>query len=295
VSDQLPHGWEMVQDKDYGTIFINHIERKIQAEDPRLSKNDSKQRMIDAFMSASRGTSSEHLALQPPCLTSPSDPATSDVDSELQRSMQNVMKLRRGLNLPVSGEQNNKEQLEQIIRRMDKEIQTLSNEVARSEREQVQHRSLLDVADKEKELEHASRQFANPSADPAAADEASRKCERLQNELQQAKLFNNSKVAQNMFDEKRIESLIEQIKQKEECKRRLLSVLDEPSLRNRRAPARSQTFSEARQHPPERFADQPAKGVSLINLNSEERLELNPPINRLSTQIPRANPRHHHN
>jgi hypothetical protein len=46
--------------------------------------------------------------------------------------MQNVMKLRRGLNLPVSGEQNNKEQLEQIIRRMDKEIQTLSNEVARS-------------------------------------------------------------------------------------------------------------------------------------------------------------------
>jgi hypothetical protein len=70
---------------------------------------------------------------------------------------------------------------------------------------------------------------------------------------------------------------------------------DEPSLRNRRAPARSQTFSEARQHPPERFADQPAKGVSLINLNSEERLELNPPINRLSTQIPRANPRHHHN
>jgi flagellar motility protein MotE (MotC chaperone) len=81
------------------------------------------------------------------------------------------------------------------------------------------------VADKEKELEHASRQFANPSADPAAADEASRKCERLRNELQQAKLFNNSKVAQNMFDEKRIESLIEQIKQKEECKRRLLSVL----------------------------------------------------------------------
>jgi hypothetical protein len=81
------------------------------------------------------------------------------------------------------------------------------------------------VADKEKELEHASRQFANPSADPVAADEASRKCERLRNELQQAKLFNNSKVAQNMFDEKRIESLIEQIKQKEECKRRLLSVL----------------------------------------------------------------------
>ena len=42
------------------------------------------------------------------------------------------MKLRRGLNLPVSGEQNSKEQLEQIIRRMDKEIQTLSDEVARS-------------------------------------------------------------------------------------------------------------------------------------------------------------------
>lgn len=94
-----------------------------------------------------------------------------------------------------------------------------------SEREQVQHRSLLDVADKEKELEHASRQFANPSADPAAADEASRNCERLRNELKQAMLFNNSKVAQNMHDEKRIESLIEQIKQKEECKRRLLSVL----------------------------------------------------------------------
>ena len=67
-----------------------------------------------------------------PCLTSPTDPTTSDVDSELQRSMRNVMKLRRGLNLPVSGEQNNKEQLEQIIRRMDKEIQTLSDEVARS-------------------------------------------------------------------------------------------------------------------------------------------------------------------
>ncbi|CAG5078055.1 Oidioi.mRNA.OKI2018_I69.PAR.g8883.t1.cds [Oikopleura dioica] len=31
---ELPYGWEMVQDKDYGTIFINHIERKIQAEDP---------------------------------------------------------------------------------------------------------------------------------------------------------------------------------------------------------------------------------------------------------------------
>lgn len=93
------------------------------------------------------------------------------------------------------------------------------------EREQYQHRSLLDVADKEKELELASRQFANPTADPADAAEASRKCERLRNELKQAKLFNNSKVAQNMYDEKRIEGLVEQIRQKEECKRRLLSVL----------------------------------------------------------------------
>ena len=30
----------------------------------RLSEADQKQKMIDAFMSASRGTSSEHLALQ---------------------------------------------------------------------------------------------------------------------------------------------------------------------------------------------------------------------------------------
>ncbi|CAG5078057.1 Oidioi.mRNA.OKI2018_I69.PAR.g8884.t1.cds [Oikopleura dioica] len=184
--------------------------------------------MIDAFMSASRATSSEHLALQPPSLNSPTD--ISSVDTELQRSMRNVMKLRRGLNLPVSGEQSSKEQLEHMIRRMDNEIQSLSEEVARSEREQYQHRSLLDVADKEKELELASRQFANPTADPADAAEASRKCERLRNELKQAKLFNNSKVAQNMYDEKRIEGLVEQIRQKEECKRRLLSVLGRKSL-----------------------------------------------------------------
>lgn len=285
LPSELPVGWQMIRDETYGQIFINHIEKKIQAEDPRFPNPLlGKQRMIDAFVSATRA-SSEKLNLQAPLRSPmPSDP--SGVDSELQRSMDNVQRLRRGLNIPTNNDLSNQEQMEHLISRIDNEIRKLQTEVAQTEMEQRQQ-PLLDVAEKEKELAHASRQHANPSADPASAAEASKNCERLRGELERAKSYNNAKVSRNINGAKKVEKLMEQIHQKQDCKRRLISVLEEPDMRPRRPPTRSQTFSDARKAP-DRFAEEPAKGVSLINLNSEERNELKPPMNRLSAQIPRS-------
>ena len=48
---ELPLGWEEVVDPRYGKLFINHLDRQVQVEDPRTQYLGQKEQMIANFIS----------------------------------------------------------------------------------------------------------------------------------------------------------------------------------------------------------------------------------------------------
>ena len=55
---ELPLGWEEVVDPRYGKLFINHLDRQVQVEDPRTQYLGQKEKMIANFISIVKNNSS---------------------------------------------------------------------------------------------------------------------------------------------------------------------------------------------------------------------------------------------
>ena len=50
VGDELPVGWEQVLDINRGVYYVNHIEKKVQIEDPRLEWRALQEDMLRSYL-----------------------------------------------------------------------------------------------------------------------------------------------------------------------------------------------------------------------------------------------------
>lgn len=319
---ELPLGWEEVLDQRYGKLFINHLDRQVQVEDPRTQYLGQKEQMIANFISIVKSNSSSkrnhhhkkghnqkhartnHKRNDQPTTPTNQQPVDehdphhqsnyaivqSPIDDmellqiEIDRSKQRVDRLRREVNMNngITDWKKERDHVKVLIARTDERIAKLVNDLRGTE---PRTQALLDVAEKERALVEAAILHAKPSTDPAKALEQERKCELLKAEFQRAKQINNENIKTEIKRAENRDEIMKQIQQENESRRRLAMILDSMN-QPRRPPARSQTFSDA-PHYEERFERVPPKVISLIDLSSEERNEHNPPTNRLIEQVPR--------
>merc|ERR1712130_21330 len=301
---ELPLGWEEVVDPRYGRLFINHLERQVQIEDPRTQYfKGQKDQMIQNFINIVKNNSTAGQKPPPsqnalgqwsppgrrrkPSEGKPSFRQSVDpmdmLKMEIDRSKHRVDQLRRELNMNgVSDWKKEREHVKNLISRTDERIQRLMSQYD-ANKPKVQ--ALLDVAEKERALAEAAILHAKPSTDPAKALEQERKCELLKSEFERAKQINNKSIEAEIKRDKQREEIMKQIHQENQSRRRLMMILESMN-EPRRPPARSQTFSDAPHYEEPKIRSQP-KVISLIDLSSEERNEHNPPTNRLRKQVPR--------
>jgi len=297
---ELPVGWEEVIDPRYGRLFINHIERKVQIDDPReqfvtKDQNESqKEQMIANFISIVKNNSQKspsspirHEPIRSRKENSPDCPPVDEMQMlkiEIDRSKERVERLRRELNRNqgMTDWKQEREHINHLIRKTDQRIDKLMMDLRGTE---PQTQTLLDVAEKERALAEAAILHATPSSDPVKALEQERKCELLKSEFERAKIINNENIKSEIKRAEQRDEIMKQIQRERESRRRLSGILDS-MVQPRRPPARSHTFSDA-PHTKE-YERVPAKVISLIDLSSEERNAHTPPIDKLGDQVPKT-------
>lgn len=98
--DELPYGWEKIQDPQYGTYFIDHVNRRTQYENPVLEakRRSERRRMAGATQTA----------------TKPNPFTKNPAELQGERIMTTLLKSSRGLGFTIIGGDDNIDEFLQI-------------------------------------------------------------------------------------------------------------------------------------------------------------------------------------
>lgn len=285
-NNELPLGWEEVNDQRYGTVFMNHITRHVQVNDPRVEFLEEKQKMIQNFMSQAR---SQHVKdnepkNKPEKMKPNGTLNIEQLEIENQKTKQRLERLRGEvrLSMGINDLRKEREHVKSLIQKTDERIDILMKELRKTE---PRTEGLLKVAELERKLTEAAILHVSSNDPVNAREEQERSCEVLKLELQEAKKINNENLKNEVRKAERREEIIKQVQQQNQSRQRLALILD--SLNQRRPrPQRSHTFSDPRQKI-KNNDDKNEKVISMINLTDDptERDALMPPYNQLPRQV----------
>jgi len=290
-NNELPLGWEEVNDQRYGTIYMNHITRHVQVTDPRLEFMAEKQRMINNFVSLARSDKSDRTPSSrgstptnqlPNHHSDQLDIEKMKRDNELSKQRLESLRREVKINLGINDLKKERDHVKNLIIKTDERIDKLMRELRKTE---PKTQALLNVAEKERQLAEAAILHVSSSDPVKAREEQERKCEILKMEFQRAKQINNENLKNEVKNAERREEIIKQVQQENQSRQRLALMLDSLTQPGRRID-RSQTFSD-HPHRPDKVNDDRNKVISLIDLtgNSAEKHLHILPDNLLKVQV----------